>query len=298
MEHPAPSQAPRVMMLPAQDRDAALADVSPDLLGRIGALVRDRHGLDLSCYRPATIARRIRSAMIAADARVPAAYLALLRDDPHESERLLARLTIKVSRFYRDATAFAAAEAALRARLAAAPGPVSIWSAGCARGEEPWSLAIVLAELGAPAGATPEVLATDVDHHALAAAERGAYAADALEELPDALRERHLARTGPPAEPYLISAALRPRVRFQAHDLTRDLAPGRFGLVACRNALIYFTPETQRRAFAELWRAVSPGGLLWLGESEWPAPLQGPPDLRVVDRRARLFRRIDRGASS
>src|SRR5512141_1348100 len=150
---------------------AGLEPAAEDLawLGQVLDLVRERKGLDFGGYRAATLLRRARNRLIAANVRSLPEYLERLRDDPAEADALVERLTVKVSRFYRDAATFDALRAALAARLAGGPGrPLEAWSAGCGQGEEPYSLAILLAGLGqAPSGA-PDVLATDIDPAALA----------------------------------------------------------------------------------------------------------------------------------
>lgn len=255
------------------------------------SLVRARHGVDFGPYRRGTIERRIRNAMIAARAPSAPAYVVRLRTEPAESARLLGRLTVKVSRFYRDARAAEVVRAALAERIARSPGPLAAWSAGCGRGEEAYTLALLLAEAGAPAGPNPDVLATDVDPGALAAAAVAAYPEAALAEIPAAVRARSFERVrGDPRAPFRPVQAIRARVRLRLHDLTAaEAPPDRFDLVACRNTLIYFQPALQQRVLRLLRASLAPGGLLWLGEAEWPL---GPAadGLAVIDRRARLFR--------
>ncbi len=267
--------------------------VDPAALEAILDLLRERDGLDLSGYRRSTIARRVQNRLIAAGDPGAAAYLERLRADPAETARLLDRLTIKVSRFHRDRRAVEAVSRALAAALAVAPRRLRIWSAGCGRGEEPYTLAMVLAGLGQAGDGPPSIAATDVDPGALAAARQGAYAEGALREVPGADRRRWLAVEGPAHAPrWRVAEELRRRVAFEPHDLARAARPppgGPFDLVACRNTLIYFEPPLQRRVLALLCASLAPGGLLWLGEAEWPAEsFEGR--LRAVDRRARLFR--------
>lgn len=258
-----------------------------DALDAVLAVVRERDGLDLGGYRRSTLARRVRNRMISAGVRGTAEYLDRLRSDPGETSRLLDRLMIKVSRFFRNVDAVAAVAEALADELARAPRPVAVWSAGCGRGEEPYTLAMVLAELGQRgAGA---VLATDLDTAALDAGRRARYAPQALRDVPPALRERWLAPVAGGAVE--VGPELRRLVSFERHDLSRGEAPrrGGFDLVSCRNTLIYFDAPLQQRALRVLCDAVAPGGLLWLGESEWPRD-EVAARLAPVDRSARLFR--------
>lgn len=267
--------------MPPEDA-AALSDVLE--------VLRVRDGLDLSGYRRATVERRIRNRVISAGAPSLAAYAERLRADAAESARLVERLTIKVSRLFRNAAAFEALSVALAADVDVAPRRLTAWSAGCACGEEVYSLAMVLAELGQPGGGPPAVVGTDVDPGALAAAREAVYAEAALAELPAPVRNRWLERAPPAA--WRPVPAVRARAAFERHDLARAARPpgsGRFDVVACRNTLIYFDPPLQRRAFALLCEGLAPGGLLFLGEAEWPPP-ELAPRLRPLDRRHRLFR--------
>jgi chemotaxis protein methyltransferase CheR/two-component system CheB/CheR fusion protein len=262
-------------------------------LGALLDLLRERDGLDLSGYRRSSLARRVQNRVIAAGEPSLAAYLERLRADPGETARLLDRITIKVSRFFRNRDAVEEVSRALAAEVVRAPRRLRIWSAGCGRGEEPYTLAIVLAELGQPADGPAPIVGTDVDPGALAAARTGTYAPAALEEVPAAIRARWFAAAGPPAAPrWRVADELRRRVTLERHDLVRAERPprgGPFDLVVCRNTLIYFDVPLQRRALTLLCGALAPGGLLWLGEAEWP-PMPLAARLHPIDRRARLFR--------
>jgi chemotaxis protein methyltransferase CheR len=276
----------------AEPLGGALA-VGEGALAEVIALLRARVGVDLRGYRRATLARRIATRAISAGAPDVAAYVALLRaDDRGEAARLLERMTVKVSRFWRNGAAARSVARALGAELARAPRPLRAWSAGCGRGEEAYTIAILLAELG-QAGGPPSVLATDIDPAALAAAAAGRYPEAALAELPAALRDRWIRRDArSAAEPWTVAASLLAAVELLHHDVARSGGPpgGRaFDLVSCRNTLIYFERELQDRAFRVLCDALLPGGLLWLGEAEWPSG-EAAERLETVDRAARLFR--------
>lgn len=274
-------------VLVAGGQDAAM-------LHAILAVLRERTGTDFSVYRPAMVERRVRNRMIALGFRdflscLPV-YLGRLRADREEAHRLLEHVTIKVSRFYRNRPTFDALRRDVLPALAAraAQRPLRIWSAGCAFGEEPYTLALLLAELG-----RDDVIdATDIDSFALERARAGVYLPEALEELPIELRERYFEPINLGKQlAYRISEQLRTRVRFTHHDLTvsgATLQQAPFDLVACRNVLIYLQRDAQERAFQGLRSQVAEGGVLCLGEAEWPPPLQ-LQRLSVLDRKSRLF---------
>jgi chemotaxis methyl-accepting protein methylase len=245
-------------------------------------------GTDFGSYRVATVTRRVMNRMISVGAETFEQYLGLLCSDAAEPQRLLERVTIKVSRFYRNALTFDLLRQQVIPALVAARGgaPLRIWSAGCGCGEEPWTLAMLLEE----AAVAGDVIASDIDPAALAAAEAGCYREAAFTELPADLHRRFIKVSG---ERHVVDDALRERVAFVRHDLTSaTAAPGAadgFDLVCCRNVLIYFAPPVQERALSLLRRSIGAGGFLCLGEAEWPMPSIAPSLVSLVHK-ARLFR--------
>jgi chemotaxis methyl-accepting protein methylase len=270
--------------------DDVLTAAERTAMAGIVALVRQRTGLDLCPYRPATILRRIRNRMISVGAATLADYFDVLQGDADETAPLVDRLTIKVSRFYRNRDMFDALRSDVLPSLAAmrAGGPVRIWCAGCGFGEEAYTLAMLLA-----AGEWPGAVdGTDIDAAALARASEGVYSSPAFEELPRDLADRYLVPvlSAPPA--WRVTDDVRVRVRFSRHDLVageQSAHAGAYELVSCRNVLIYLQRAAQDQALGVLRRALVPGGVLCLGEAEWPSPTVAE-GLEVVSRRARIFR--------
>ena len=257
----------------------------PDLLSEAIAVVERRRGLDLTHYRRATLSRRLANRMLAAGATSDATYRRLLDDDPAEIDRLLATLTIKVSRFYRNAFVFDRLGPLVpELRRLAGASVLRIWSAGCAHGEEAYTLALLI---DPPAA----IDATDIDESALTAARAGWYPPAALFELPLDLAGKLGEWTSAGKGGVTADASLRARVRFARHDIVNGAsAPpgGPYHLICCRNVLIYLTPQSQRLAMQTLIDNLVPGGVLCLGEAEWPSH-EDLASLDVIDRRARLF---------
>jgi chemotaxis protein methyltransferase CheR len=217
------------------------------------------------------------------------AYRDHLDSNPDEWASLSRLTPITISRFYRDRGVFAALETDVLPALAEAAresGRVSAWSAGCASGEEAYTLALVWQEVLAAKfpGLDLDVLATDIDPAMLRRARHASYGASSLKELPDALRERGFDRDG---ERYVVRPQLRRHVRVRAHDLRADPPSGRFDVVLCRNsAFTYFAPDCQREVLARLTSALAPGGALVIGVHErLPEPVLEPwPGVRAVFR--------------
>jgi chemotaxis methyl-accepting protein methylase len=251
-------------------------------------VVQTRAGLDFTGYRRSTLARRLQHRLIAVRASDVEEYLHRLRTTETELDALVASLTIKLSRFYRNAAVFDALRGGLLADLRArfAPSPLASWSAGCGRGEEAYTLAMLL-------GDEPgHVWATDIDSLALVAARAARYPPEAFAELPASLTP-FVERSDPQA--WTVVPAVRRRVEFARDDLgAAEPSEPRFHLVLCRNVLIYFTPALQRRALRRLIESLRPGGLLCLGEAEW---LGDATETMVrVDQKLRIFRRPPAGA--
>ena len=255
---------------------------------RILQLVRERCGVDLRAYRAQTLERRVRNRMRVLGLDDVDAYERMLDAADDEASRLLSGVTIKASRFYRNAAAFDAVAQRLLPELAARFGALSIWSAGCGRGEEAWTLAMLLEADALPG----EVIATDVDEEALAMARAGEYPASAVAELPARLRERYLAPSG---NRFRVIPRLRERVHFERSDLSRTGPAGGFHLVACRNLLIYWARDVQEAILRRVIEATVPGGIAMLGESEWPV---GSAAAWLAEARdaPRIFRRLESAA--
>lgn len=278
------------------DRAAAApaADFEPPIVDAILALVRARTGTDFSHYRAAMIRRRILNRMISAEVSSLEQYLALVRTCEAEIPLLVERLTIKVSRFYRNSATFDMLRTQVIPELAKQRGgrPLRIWSAGCGCGEEAYTLAMLLDE----AACDGIVAASDIDPAALETARDAVYPQVAAAELPPDLAARYL----DPAQArqqagYRVRDSLRTRVRFSRHDLT-SAAPapggGAYDLVSCRNVLIYLERSMSARVLCLLRRSVAGGGYLCLGEAEWPAdPVAASLD--TLDHRTRVFRAKD-----
>jgi chemotaxis methyl-accepting protein methylase len=264
----------------------------PALDSLMGKIERE-HGLRLASYKQPCLRRRLAVRMRACGAHTFGAYAEVLDAVPAEYDRLLDALTVNVTRFFRNPETWALLGRRVVPELWARPGRVRVWSAGCASGEEPYSLALLFAEHAAAGEGVEAALArlridaTDLDPEAVEVARRAEYPAAALAEVPPAL----LARWFSAEPPHRVASALARRVRVAVHDLTREPPPAPpYHLIVCRNAVIYFDRATQERIFAAFAEALVPGGRLLLGKVE---TLYGPARARfdLEEPRERLFRR-------
>ena len=216
----------------------------PDHLATICAVLHGRLGRDFSQYKSGTLLRRIQRRMHVLQTDDVAAYIEQLRTLPHEAELLFRELLISVTRFFRDPEAFAALEAKTIPELLADPAgtePIRVWVAGCATGEEAYSVAILLKEGLARSGTRRpvQIFATDIDDRAIEVARAGLYPAAIAADLSAERLEQNFTRED---GNYRVAKSLREMFLFSTHDLVKDPPFSRLDLVSCRNLLIYFDP--------------------------------------------------------
>ena len=276
-------------LLAAPQLEQATED--PDLR-RLLARLHERHGIDFRAYKPATITRRLWRRVAAARLSTVADYLGYLDAHPEEEQRLIADFLIKVTRFFRDPVLFARLREEIIPELVTAARQegreLRLWSAGCATGEEAYSLALLVAEALAtsPDPLPVRIFATDVDETALGFARRGIYPASAVAEVPEELVATYFtARDGA----FEVTKVVRSLIVFGSHDLAVRPPFPHTDLVLCRNVLIYFSPELQRRALEIFAYSLREDGVLVLGKSETARPLEG--SFVASDRRLRIYRR-------
>jgi chemotaxis methyl-accepting protein methylase len=261
-----------------------------DPVAVILALLRERSGVDFGSYRRPFIERRILTRMTAAGVRTFAEYLDVLSSSEREAAALVSRLTIKVSRFYRDAASYDLLRRQVLPELARlrTGAPLHIWCAGAGRGEEPYTFAILLEHLGLPG----RIEATDIDPGALEAARRAIYSQDAVATLPSELLHTHFEPTaGNGTARWAVTAAIKRRVRYSLHDVTSETPPPSrpFDLISCRNVLIYVERNRHAATLARLRGWLAADGYLCLGEAEWPPPMI-ERTLQPVKPETRIFR--------
>ncbi len=259
----------------------------PDLLHYL----HTARGLDLNGYKPNSLIRRIRKRMSAVGIETLPAYREHLETNQEELSHLLTTILINVTSFFRDPPAWdALAGLALPAILEGKlPGEqIRVWSAGCASGEEAYSIGILFAERLGVEGflSRVKIYATDVDEDALHAARQGGYSQQQVSGVPAELLERYFERVN---GMYVVRAPLRRQVIFGGHDLINDAPISRVDLLLCRNTLMYFNAEAQERVLSRFHFAVRDGGFLLLGRAE---TIMGHGDaFTPVDPKRRLFAR-------
>ena len=260
-------------------------------LMEISELLRNAVGHDFSEYKEKTFVRRIQRRMQVLHLDSVKTYLAELRSNPKELELLFRDLLIGVTQFFRDAAAFEALETKVIPNITAGKGfddQVRVWVAGCATGEEAYSIAILLMEAAAKLPASPRIMifATDIDDRALAQARTGRYPRSQLDCVSPQRLERWFVREG---DHYTVSSEIRELCIFSVHSVLRDPPFSKLDLISCRNLLIYLDTPLQDRLIPIFHYALRPGGVLFLGPSESIARQESY--FVELDKKYRLFER-------
>jgi two-component system, chemotaxis family, CheB/CheR fusion protein len=241
-----------------------------DDLGVLLSFVKAERGFDFTGYKRGTLERRVAKRMQATGAASYVDYANYLNGHPEEFVELFNTILINVTTFLRDPPAwdYLAAEVIPRLLAQHEDGePLRMWSAGCATGEEAFSLVIVLCEAMGEASfrRRVKIYATDLDDDALTIGRRGLYTAKQVENVSEELQEKYFERAD---SNYVFRGDLRRSVIFGKHDLIQDPPISRVDLLAARNTLMYFGPEAQARVLANFHFALEPNGFLFLGRSE------------------------------
>lgn len=256
-----------------RDQQQALREIFTEL--------RVRTGHDFSNYKRPTLLRRIeRRINIHALPDLPS-YVTYMHQNPEETHALLKDLLISVTNFFRDQKAFEIIENDILPALLngkTAENQLRIWVAGCATGEEAYSLAILCAEImsGVIDGPKVQVFATDIDEAAIAHAREGLYTLNDVADVSPERLHRFFLKEG---EYYRIRREVRETVMFAMHNFLKDPPFSHLDLVSCRNVMIYLNHVAQERVTETFHFALNPGGFLFLGSSE---SVDGASDLYAM----------------
>jgi two-component system CheB/CheR fusion protein len=253
--------------------------------------LKGSRGFDFSAYKVSSLMRRVQKRMRDVGVTSYPDYIDYLEVHPHEFGPLFDTVLINVTSFFRDAPAWQFLAEGVIPRLLEERGPerpVRVWSAGCASGEEAFSIAMLLLDaLGENAfRQRVKIYATDADEGALATARQGAYDAQQIAGVPPAMLEQYFENSG---QRHTFRSELRRCLIFGRHDLIQDAAISRIDLLVCRNTLMYFNAEAQEKILARFHFALNKTGYLFLGKAE--TLLTHNTGFRPVDLKHRLFLR-------
>ncbi|NNJ11684.1 PAS domain-containing protein [Chloroflexales bacterium ZM16-3] len=290
----APADLPGALLRAISDGTAVISPPKEDSadLDTIFRALRGRWGVDFASYKPSTIGRGIQRRISARGTRSMGEYAALVVADADELDRLYRDLLIRVTEFFRTPEAFRVLEERVIPDIFRNRGEdqeIRAWVAGCATGEEAYSVAMLLHEQALASGFSGKItiFATDVHRPSLNLASQGIFLADRLVHVSPERRVGYFQELADGS--YKVAAELRKMIVFAPQNLISDPPFTRIDLVCCRNLLIYLRSPLQDKLLAALHFALRTGGFLFLGLSEGLGGLAG--EFTAVDSRQKLFRK-------
>lgn len=253
------------------------------------SILEQHHHLDFTPYKEINVQRRITRRQHLRGLTTAKDYLNLLREDPTAVDELFQDLLIGVTKFYREPDSIEILRKQVIDRLARnedETGPIRIWVAGCASGEEAYTLGIEINEAMEAAGALRgfRIVATDVHRHSIDIASRGHYSAESVRSVPLEKREKYFV---PEGDGYTIIPALRKKIIFSVHDVLTDPPFLDLDIVSCQNLLIYLRTEAQARVISMFLFGLKKDGTILLGPSETLGRYES--EFNVINSRWRLF---------
>lgn len=268
-------------------------------IDKILMMLRSHTGHDFSMYKKSTITRRIDRRVAFHQLDDYQGYVDYLRENPQEITLLFNELLIGVTRFFRDEEAYASLKIRISALLSSKKHDesVRIWIAGCSTGEEAYSVAILFLEALQSStkkkGPKIQIFATDLDPEAIETARSGQYYDNiAAYVSPERLKHHFVNKDGF----YIVNKELREMIVFAQHNLIKDAPFTRLDLLCCRNLMIYFTSELQKKLIPVFHYSLNPHGILFLGPAE---TIGGFTDkFTAIDPKWKLFERKNNGTSN
>jgi chemotaxis protein methyltransferase CheR len=228
-------------------------------------------GLDLSQYREKCLKRRIDVRLRATGAHTYLDYMVILKKDPLEYNRLFDALTINVTNFFRDRGTYRVIEDEVIPELISSKKKegkkiIRVWSAACASGEEPYSMAILFHKILREriGDYLISIYATDIDEKVMEKAKSGVYEAGTFSEVDEKILRRYFKCN----LKFSLKEEIKKMVRFKRHDLISDRPLAHLDIILCRNVLIYFSRDLQVRLFDKFYEGLNRGGYLVLGKTE------------------------------
>ena len=252
------------------EKSEAVPQQDEDIFKQILTVLRVRRGVDFNYYKKSTLKRRIIRRMALSKIEKPAEYLGFLRENKSEQDALYNDMLISVTSFFRDPQSFETLCSTILPSIVArkaADEPLRIWIAGCATGEEAYSMAICLQEqLGDKAAAMKiQIFATDISEIAISKARNGIYRPNELEGVSSSRLQQFFTKLD---GNYQVAKTIRDMCVFAQHNLLKDPPFSKIDLVSCRNVLIYLEPVLQKRALITFHYSLNEEGFLMLGKSE------------------------------
>lgn len=225
--------------------------------------VYKHYGINLSAYKSKQLFRRVESFITRAGAKDENEFINMIKNDSQLSRKFLDHLTINVSEFFRNKEMFSDLESKIKEYLQPEKNSLKIWSAGCSNGSEPYTLAIIMDKL--TPNKSHSIVATDIDLTIIETAKKGLYSKNDIKNVNSDYINKYFDLVG---EKYQIKDFIKTKIKFKRHDLILDSYEETVDLILCRNVVIYFTQEAKNDIYRKFYKALKPGGLLFVGATE------------------------------
>lgn len=252
----------------------------------IKSLIRKKRGIDLDIYRKNYILRRIRIRMVKTRHSDFSEYYSFLLLNDEEIQKLIDTIGINVSRFYRDRDVFDIISSKISSYLKSKNSFIKGWSAGCAGGEETYTLAIVFFHSSIK---DFRILGTDFDEEVIENAREGIFEPESLLDIPQSIRLRYFRRLED--NRFEVQSFIKEKVEFKLHDILSEPPEKDFDIILCRNVLIYMKRDAQKKVFENLTSVLKRDGFLVIGKVEML-----PPEFErlyeAIDLKAKIFKKI------
>lgn len=235
----------------------------PDYVGFIHS-VKQHTGIDLAQYKEAQMKRRLTTLRTKNGYSSFASFFTAMMADKKLFYEFLDKMTINVSEFWRNPNRWEVLRDKIVPELLGNKNKLKVWSAACSTGEEPYTIAMILSDLGLLQNSY--LLATDIDEGALAKANQGLYLERSLKDVPQDVSQRYFTAEG--SALFKIDDKLKRAVTFKKQNLLLDRFEEGFDLIVCRNVMIYFTEEAKNALYMKFANALRPGGILFVGSTE------------------------------
>ena len=252
-------------------RNDEIQEEDPDL-ELLKKAIKKNLGFNCEQYKESHFRRRINVRVRATNSSSYAEYLKILKKDQDEYRNLIEALTVNVSEFFRNPETYTVIEkevlpALIKSKSNSMVKSIRIWSAGCAAGEEAYSLAILLHMLlNKDFGKYRiSIMGTDIDSSSLEKARKGVYGENVLKNVDEKTRERYFIKKG---GMYQVTDQLKNITHFKQHDLISGPKLSHFDMIICRNVMIYFNKEIQEQLHLEFYKALNRGGFFIIGKAE------------------------------
>jgi chemotaxis methyl-accepting protein methylase len=256
---------------------------------KLKRVMHESTDINFECYRESYLKRRLRLRLMATKTRTYSDYIRYLQANPSECDLFVNDLTIGYTRFFRDPDVFSFLKETILPELLSSRRWVRIWSAGCATGEEPYSVAILVHEMLKQQvdDCRVSIYASDLDRTALAKAKSGEYGSRMVEGVEERLLDRYFEFDD---GRYRVKDFVRQLVHFEEQDLATSPRHRNLDVILCRNVTIYFSGEIQHRIYMNFYDSLRSGGYLITGKSEL---VKGEASRKLVDinPRCRVYRK-------